>query len=114
MSEKFEPKRARVGQPLQLVAVGPKRPAVIIGAPRMFRLRGGEPNVQNLAPLRPHPIVKLGAEIAAEITPAEHQARRELGRISARWAKKTTRPLLVSADLRSKAALWRLRGIGSC
>src|SRR5688572_2908311 len=64
-------------------------------------------------PLRPHPIIKLGAELAAELTPAEHQARRELGRLSARWAKKTTRPLLVSAGLRSKGALWRLKGVGA-
>lgn len=66
------------------------------------------------APLKPHPIVKLGAELAAEFTPAELEARRELRYLARRWQTKLRPPLLVANKLRQQGALWRLRGVGTC
>lgn len=69
---------------------------------------------ESLQPLKPHPIVKLGAEIAAELTEAEHQARRELRYLARRWERKLRPPMLVANRLRQQGALWRLKGAGAC
>jgi hypothetical protein len=64
--------------------------------------------------IKPHPIVKIAAELAGALSPAELAARKELRYLARRWQTKLRPPLVVAAGLRAKGALWRRNGAGSC
>lgn len=109
-----------LGVPGLYVAVqtgrAPNEIAVIRGCSRPFSSLeiGTAVHAALSAPIKPHPIVKLAASLVDELTEDEISARAALKQLSHRWAAKIRPPLRVAHLLRSKGALWRMKGIGAC